>query len=82
MKLLITAVTLKEEIGNIIMPLLDPETTLRQFRKHVNAIATLITENDIYKVKEYLKNHIEQDIEESIAEAASTLIMCAFNESD
>lgn len=81
MKLLITAATLKEEIGNIIMPLFDPETTLRQFRKHVNAIETLITETDMHEVREYLKNHVKQDITEEKAHVISTLIMHAFNES-
>ena len=81
MKLLITAVTLKEEIGNIIMPLHDPKTTLRQFRKHVNAIEKLITKTDIFEVKEYLKNHVKQDITEENADAATELILSAFNKS-
>ena len=81
MKLLITAVTLKEDIGNIIMPLFDPETTLRQFHKHVNAIATLIEETDGHGVKEYLKNHVKQDIMDETAIAISELIMCAFSKS-
>ena len=82
MKLLFTAVTLKEQIGNIIMPLFDPETTLQQFQKHVDAITTLIEETDMHEVKEYLKNHVKQDITEEKADAFSQLIMQAFNESD
>ena len=80
MKLLSTVVTLTEEIGNIIIPLLEPETTLRQVREHVNAIAILIEETDIYEVKEYLKNHVKQDITEEDAYETSELIMSAFSE--
>ena len=82
MKLLCTAVSIEEEIGNIIMPLLDPETTLRQFREHINAIATLIEKSDVFEVKNYLKNHVKQGTKEEAIFLISLLIREAFNQAE
>lgn len=80
MKQLITVVTLKEEIGNIIMPLFDPETTLRQFQEHTNAIAILIEDADTYEVNNYLKKHAKQGTKEGAISIAVRLINTAYKE--
>lgn len=80
MKLLITVNTLEEEIGNIIMPLFDPATTLQQFREHMNAIALLIEENDTYEVNNYLKKHAKRGTKEETISTAVRLISTAYNE--